>query len=575
MCPSGRRSELRRLAAPARASRPPRRAVARSRPAAIGRHAVVTQLIRSEPVRPVPVRLSDATSGTPSPLPHRARMESAFGQSFAGSLTTMGARRPSAASARLGTRRGSEPQRRRVDDEHRRVELAMRGARWRARRSSEAPRRSLPRRPNERPSRGGRSRRSSRWSRSAPRTAPPARTRKTRGEYYNWLRPPHGSKLTDWRRDSTTRTSTRACPRSTAGGSRSSSGRGSSTDRVPRLTRARDRASARTDTTRVDLSAERLRRLLPATAPGASFHYLRPVDDPAASPCCYDTVVGDESRIVGRHRAAAASCRRRSTGAAASSGRGQTFEINFEETRYRSGDGDNYFGSVEGAGIPTRRNVTLKPLVPLASGAPGRLHAGGGVWTTATLHDRRREVDRGNDGRSQSRRCSKGVRAASTCARRTSHADQWCKASWRDCGGSCVAARVFEALMPALFGREVPEETWAPQSWGANHPLTVQAQIHHGMKRGRLLLGLLAGFEVNEHDREQARGRLRRLGRGRRRHGSQRGNDPRTTTRTTASTVASPAARDRARSRRARRALGVQNGSSRRTPRSSPCATRR
>jgi hypothetical protein len=43
--------------------------------------------------------------------------------------------------------------------------------------------------------------------------------------------------------------------------------------------------------------------------------------------------------------------------------------------------------------------------------------------------------------------------------------------SW---GGS-----MFEALMPALF---VPEETWAPHSWGPNHPRTVQAQIFHGMK---------------------------------------------------------------------------------------------
>ena len=32
--------------------------------------------------------------------------------------------------------------------------------------------------------------------------------------------------------------------------------------------------------------------------------------------------------------------------------------------------------------------------------------------------------------------------------------------------------------MPALF---VPEEKWAPHSWGENHPLTVQAQIYHGM----------------------------------------------------------------------------------------------
>lgn len=43
--------------------------------------------------------------------------------------------------------------------------------------------------------------------------------------------------------------------------------------------------------------------------------------------------------------------------------------------------------------------------------------------------------------------------------------------SW---GGS-----MFEALMPALF---VPEERWAPRSWGVNHPLTVQAQIYHGLR---------------------------------------------------------------------------------------------
>src|SRR4051794_104220 len=42
--------------------------------------------------------------------------------------------------------------------------------------------------------------------------------------------------------------------------------------------------------------------------------------------------------------------------------------------------------------------------------------------------------------------------------------------SW---GGS-----MFEALMPDLF---VPEETWAPHSWGVNHPVTVKAQIHHGL----------------------------------------------------------------------------------------------
>jgi hypothetical protein len=46
--------------------------------------------------------------------------------------------------------------------------------------------------------------------------------------------------------------------------------------------------------------------------------------------------------------------------------------------------------------------------------------------------------------------------------------------SW---GGS-----MFEELMPALF---VPEEKWAPRSWGVNHPVTVRAQIYHGMVEAR------------------------------------------------------------------------------------------
>jgi Putative glucoamylase len=37
---------------------------------------------------------------------------------------------------------------------------------------------------------------------------------------------------------------------------------------------------------------------------------------------------------------------------------------------------------------------------------------------------------------------------------------------------------MFEALMPALF---VPEDEWGPRSWAINHPLTVAAQIHHGL----------------------------------------------------------------------------------------------
>jgi hypothetical protein len=46
--------------------------------------------------------------------------------------------------------------------------------------------------------------------------------------------------------------------------------------------------------------------------------------------------------------------------------------------------------------------------------------------------------------------------------------------SW---GGS-----MFEALMPTLF---VPEERWAPGSWGVNHPLWVRAQMHHGLAEAR------------------------------------------------------------------------------------------
>jgi hypothetical protein len=46
--------------------------------------------------------------------------------------------------------------------------------------------------------------------------------------------------------------------------------------------------------------------------------------------------------------------------------------------------------------------------------------------------------------------------------------------SW---GGS-----MFEALMVTLF---VPEETWAPRSWGVNHRLYVRAQIEHGLEEAR------------------------------------------------------------------------------------------
>jgi hypothetical protein len=46
--------------------------------------------------------------------------------------------------------------------------------------------------------------------------------------------------------------------------------------------------------------------------------------------------------------------------------------------------------------------------------------------------------------------------------------------SW---GGS-----MFEALMVPMF---VPEASWAPRSWGINHPLFVRAQIEHGRDEAR------------------------------------------------------------------------------------------
>jgi hypothetical protein len=42
---------------------------------------------------------------------------------------------------------------------------------------------------------------------------------------------------------------------------------------------------------------------------------------------------------------------------------------------------------------------------------------------------------------------------------------------------------MFEALMVPLF---VPEEEWAPASWGANHPLYVRAQVEYGLHEAGL-----------------------------------------------------------------------------------------
>ena len=128
------------------------------------------------------------------------------------------------------------------------------------------------------------------------------------------------------------------------------------------------------------------------------FHY-RP-DDPAASPCCYDTVVS-ESRIVDYIGISRGQLPRKEY-----YGRWRSFpntcDWNWQETR-PIGVTRTYYG------------------VPVFEGA----YPYNGTLITP---------------------------------------------SW---GGS-----MFEALMPDLF---VPEETWAPKSWGVNHPLTVDAQIHHGM----------------------------------------------------------------------------------------------
>jgi hypothetical protein len=128
------------------------------------------------------------------------------------------------------------------------------------------------------------------------------------------------------------------------------------------------------------------------------FHY-RP-DDPAASPCCYDTLVS-ESRIVDYLGISKGQLPQKEY-----YGRVRTFPETcdgaFQETR-PTGVTRTYFGVPVYEGVYDYNNTKLVP-------------------------------------------------------------------SW---GGS-----MFEALMPDLF---VPEERWAPASWGSNHPRTVAAQIHHGL----------------------------------------------------------------------------------------------
>jgi hypothetical protein len=128
------------------------------------------------------------------------------------------------------------------------------------------------------------------------------------------------------------------------------------------------------------------------------FHY-RP-DDPAASPCCYDTVVS-ESRIVDYIGIS----------------RGQLPDKEYYG-RWRT--------------FPDTCQYAFQETKPVGT---WRRYFGVDVFEGAYKYNGTRLVP-----------------------------------SW---GGS-----MFEALMPALF---VPEETWAPNSWGRNHPLTADAQIFHGM----------------------------------------------------------------------------------------------
>jgi hypothetical protein len=129
------------------------------------------------------------------------------------------------------------------------------------------------------------------------------------------------------------------------------------------------------------------------------FHF-RP-DDPAASPCCYDTVVS-ESRIVDYIGIGRGQLPQKEY-----FGRWRTFpdtcQYAFQETK-PVGVTRNYFGVDVFEGVYNYGGQTFVP-------------------------------------------------------------------SW---GGS-----MFEALMPSLF---VPEERWAPASWGGNHPATVRAQMYHGLK---------------------------------------------------------------------------------------------
>jgi Putative glucoamylase/Protein of unknown function (DUF3131) len=205
------------------------------------------------------------------------------------------------------------------------------------------------------------------------------------GQYYNWYDHRTGAKLTDWppKHDPTFHPIL-----SSVDNGWLAVGLRIVENSVPQLSR---RAGALYDAMRFDFYYRPdVNRVL--------FHF-RP-DDPAASPCCYDTVVS-ESRIVDYIGIA----------------RGQLPQKEYYG-RWRS--------------FPDTCDWSWQETKPLGE---TRSYFGVNVFEGAYPY-----------------------------------AGMLVTPSW---GGS-----MFEALMPDLF---VPEEQWAPHSWGVNHPATVKAQIYHGM----------------------------------------------------------------------------------------------
>ena len=128
----------------------------------------------------------------------------------------------------------------------------------------------------------------------------------------------------------------------------------------------------------------------------------------------------------------------------------------------------------------------------------------------------------------------------------------------RPCRG---AVSMFEALMPSLF---VPEEKWAPHSWGDEPSSDGPGPDPPRAQGGRL-------WRPRVLAREQARGRVWRVGRRRRLGCTRMGCRP---TRTRRSSITASRAAP-APPRRIRRRRTTRTASSPLTPHSWPCATRR